>query len=142
MGTGLNIRPVQASSFVPVRAEAAQGRQVTPTELPEVQTVTAVSDVRPVQRDTLDQQPKFTADINRSIDALAEPSKKVTIDETTRELIFRTINAQTGAVVTQFPDDAILRQRAYNLQQERQELLKSSEVKISDAIKTTVEKIA
>jgi hypothetical protein len=123
MDTGLNVRPVQAPSFASVRAEPAPQRQAVRTDLPETQAVEAVADVRAVTSGSDEQKQRLIADLNSTIDSrLATPTKRVDRDETTQELVFRTVNPTTGYVMTQFPDDAILRQRAYSVQQRRAEL--------------------
>ncbi len=123
MDTGLNVRPVQTSTFAPVRAEPPPQRQVVSSELPEAQAVQAVAEAQPVTVDQTDQQQKLTAVLNTAIDQMIPArQKKVQRDEATQELVFQTINTETGTVVAQFPDDAILRQRAYAVQQRRAEL--------------------
>jgi uncharacterized FlaG/YvyC family protein len=128
MDTGLNIRPVLTSSSASVRVEPAAERQVARTELPQARVVSAPAESRNVQFDRNDQQQKLRAEINTALDVrAAAPQKKVDLDETTQELIFRTVSAETGLVVSQYPDDALLRQRAYSVQQRRAELRESSE---------------
>jgi uncharacterized FlaG/YvyC family protein len=123
MDTGLNIRPVQTAPIAPPRIETSAVRPVARTELPEAQTVQAVADVSNVTFDQNDQQRQMRAQLNASIDARsAAPQKKVDRDAATQELIFRTVSAETGRVVSQYPDEAALRQRAYNQQQLRAQL--------------------
>jgi hypothetical protein len=123
METGLNIRPVQTTSVAPVRAEPSQQRQVARTELPEAQVVSAAAESQPVQYDQNDQQQKLRAVLNSAIDVrLTAPQRKVDRDEASQELVFRTLSAATGRVTSQYPDDAILRQKAYAIQQRRAEL--------------------
>ncbi len=47
-------------------------------------------------------------------DAASEVSRDVTIDASTQELVFKTINQKSGEVVSQVPDKALLRMRAYS----------------------------
>jgi hypothetical protein len=129
MDTGLNIRPVQPSSVSPVRTEAVRERLAARTELPETNVVLAVAEARPVQFDQNDQQRGLRSELNAAIDVKQSPAqaaalqnKTVVRDEASQELVFRTVSTETGEVVTQFPDDAILRQRAYSVQQRRAEL--------------------
>jgi hypothetical protein len=140
MDTGLNIRPVQAPSFASVRAESVPQRQAVRTDLPETQAVEAVAEIRPVTSGTDEQKQRLVADLNSAIDSritaprITAPTKRVDRDEASQELVFRTLNPETGYVVSQFPDDAILRQRAYSVQQRRAELEQSATQKIgSDA---------
>ncbi|MGL4636739.1 MAG: hypothetical protein ACRCWF_12225 [Beijerinckiaceae bacterium] len=130
MDTGLNVRPVQAQSFAPVRVQPAPERQVVRTELPEEQSVQAVAKTEAVAFDDKDKQSQLRAQIGSAIDnRTVENSKKVDRDAVTQELVFRTVSSTTGRVVSQFPDEAILRQRAYAVQQRRDELDAAREVK-------------
>jgi uncharacterized FlaG/YvyC family protein len=120
METGLNVRPVQTTSIAAVRVEPAEQRQVARTELPEAAAVTAAPEVQPVRFDEGDDQGKLRAELNRALDAAAaQPTLKVEQDETTREIVFRKVSPSTGQVVQQFPDEAVMRQRAYAAQQRR-----------------------
>ncbi len=123
MDTGLNVRSVQATSFAPVRAESVPQRQAVHTDLPESQAVEAVADVQPVRDEQGEQKQRLIAELNSAIDSRSSaPVKRVERDEATQELVFQTLSAETGMVVTQFPDDMILRQRAYQVQLRRAEL--------------------
>jgi hypothetical protein len=123
MDTGLNIRPVQPSSFAPVRTDAARERVATRTELPETDVVLAVNEARPVQLDQNDQQRGVRSALNAALDVRQTPTQKtVQRDEASKELVYRTVSGETGEIIAQFPDDAILRQRAYSVQLRRAEL--------------------
>jgi hypothetical protein len=123
MDTGLNIRPVQATSTAPVRAEPSPERQVVRTELPEARTVSAIADSKSVQFDQSDPQQMLRAKLNSALDArLSPPTTKVDMDDASQQLVFRKISQSSGQVVQQYPDEAILRQRAYAVQQRRAEL--------------------
>lgn len=142
MDTGLNIRPVQPSTFAPVRSDAARERVATRTELPDTNVVLAVAEARPVQFDQNDQQRGLRSNLNVAIDVRQSPvqavvleNKTVVRDEATQELVFRTVSAETGEVVNQFPDDAILRQRAYSVQQRRAEL-NQTQAKAEEPVQT------
>ena len=50
-----------------------------------------------------------------------EVSRDVTIDASTQELVFQTINDKSGEVVQQVPDKALLRIRAYSREQREAE---------------------
>jgi hypothetical protein len=140
METGLNIRPVQTTSFAPVRAEPSPQRQVARTELPETQAVFAAAESQPVQFDQSDQQQKIRAQLNSVIDSrLSQPTTKVDRDEVTQELVFRKVSPSSGQVVQQYPDEAIMRQRAYAVQQRRAELDQSLQLPITDG---QVQKVA
>jgi uncharacterized FlaG/YvyC family protein len=59
--------------------------------------------------------PNDGADFSASLDlALREVvERNITVDPRTRELVFQTISKETGEVVRQVPDEAMLRLRAY-----------------------------
>jgi hypothetical protein len=42
------------------------------------------------------------------------PAHRFTIDPATQDLVFQRLNPETGEVVRQFPDQALLRNRVYN----------------------------
>ncbi len=131
MDTGLNVRSVQATSFAPVRAEPAPQRQAVRTDLPESQAVEAVAEAQPVKADQDEQKQRLLAELNRAIDSRSStPVRRVERDEASQELVFQTLSAETGMVVTQFPDDLILRQRAYQVQQRRAELEQSAGLRL------------
>ncbi len=129
MDTGLNIRPVQAPSVAPVRPQPAPERQVVRTELPETQSVQPAAKADSVSFGNDDAQSRLRAQISSAIDTRsAEPTRKVERDAVTQELVFRKVSAETGQIVSQFPDEAILRQRAYAVQQRRAELNTSLQI--------------
>jgi uncharacterized FlaG/YvyC family protein len=143
METGLNIRPVQTTSVALVRAEPSPQRQVARTELPEAQVVSAAAESQSVQYDQNDQQQKLRADLNSAIDVrLTSPQKKVDRDEASQELVFRTVSAETGRVTSQYPDDAILRQRAYAVQLRRAELEQALNAGPGDTPDDHIQKVA
>jgi len=121
METGLNVRPVQTTSVASVRVEPAPQRQAVRTDLPEAQAVPAAA--QPERPDQYDRRQPLAAELNRAIDAIAaQPTVKVERDEATQELVFRKLSPSTGRVVQQFPDEAVMRQRAYAAQQRREAL--------------------
>ena len=124
METGLSVRQVQPSTGAAAYTEiAANPRSATRTELPQTQAVAPVAEPEPVQYDQTGEQQKLRAKLNSAIDAFeGRPTIKVEQDEVTRDLVFRKVSPRTGAVVQQFPDEAVLRQRAYAAQQRRAEL--------------------
>ncbi|MFM9975477.1 MAG: hypothetical protein ACKVON_13000 [Beijerinckiaceae bacterium] len=123
MSTGLNIRAVQSTPTAPVRQELAPERQVARTELPETQVVLSAADSQRIEPGLDDRTRNIRAGLNAVIDnQQSESVKKVDRDAATQELVFRTVSAETGRVVSQFPDEAVLRQRAYSQQQQNAEL--------------------
>jgi hypothetical protein len=123
MDTGLNIRPVQPVSIAPVRMSPPVERQTAVSELPDVQAVTALSKDPAADRRDDDRTGTLRAEISTALDrrarTLGQTLNKVDRDEATKELIFRKISAETGQVVGQFPDEALLRQKAYTAQMEK-----------------------
>ncbi len=123
MDTGANVRPVQPSTNTVTWNDVSVQRQATRTELPPTQAVVAAAESDPVQFEQTGKEPAVRAKLNRVIDAIeGRPTLKVEQDEVTRDIVFRKVSPETGAVVQQFPDEAVMRQRAYAVQQRRAEL--------------------
>jgi hypothetical protein len=95
-----NIKPVGApvaTSIAPPVSEAV-GRAVA-TELPPSRSVTAVN-----------------ANVRVRVDANvanASLSNQVVIDRAAASIVYQVIDSRTSLVVKQFPEEAILRRRAY-----------------------------
>ena len=123
MDTGSNIRPVQPNTSTAVWTEVVNQRVAARTELPPTQVVAAAQESEPVQFEQNGKQPAVRAQLNRVIDALEErATMKAEQDEVTRDIVFRKLSPETGEVVQQFPDEAVMRQRAYAVQLRRAEL--------------------
>jgi hypothetical protein len=100
MSTDFSIRPVGSpapSPIVPPFSQAAGG--AVPTELPASQSVTAVDAGASVRNDPIDVVEDFAHQAYFDRDALA--------------MVYQVVNDKTEAVVTQYPDEAVLRRRAY-----------------------------
>ena len=100
MSTDFSIRPVGtpvATPIVPAAGDAI--RAAVPTQLPPSQSVTAVG--------------PSTATRNDPQDVSEFVSHQAYFDRAAGELVFQVINGRTDQVVTQFPDEAVLRRRAY-----------------------------
>ncbi|WP_298252764.1 hypothetical protein [Bradyrhizobium sp.] len=100
MSTDFSIRPVGvpvAPSFPPAASNAALGG--VPTQLPANQTVTA-SDAGAASR-------------NDSQASAAVVSQQAYFDTSAASVVFQSVDELTGQVVEQYPDDAMLRGRAY-----------------------------
>ena len=100
MSTDFSIRPVGtpvAASFLPATGDAA--RSGVPTQLPASQSVTATAAGGSARNDLQD-----------STDAV---SRQAFFDRAANSVVFQVVNSQTDQVVDQFPDDAVLRRRAY-----------------------------
>ncbi len=99
MSTDFSIRPVGAPvpvSLPPAASSAALGG--VPTQLPANQTVTA-SDASVTSNNT-QQSP-------------SDLSRQAFFDTAAASIVFQSVDALTGQVVQQFPDDATLRRRTY-----------------------------
>ncbi len=127
MDTGLNIRPVLAAQSAPVRVDPPVARQAVAPELPDTQAVTAASEDVPVRFNEESGARNLRAALNSALDRKASkiaepPVSQVVRDEATKELIFRKVNPETGRIVGQYPDEAIMRLKAYNAQLRKEEL--------------------
>jgi hypothetical protein len=101
MSTDFSIRPVGtpvSPSFPPAVSTAALGG--VPTQLPVDQTVTAPDASTPSRNDLPSSSP-------------SDLSRQAFFDTAAASVVFQSIDALTGEVVQQFPDDATLRRRAY-----------------------------
>ena len=100
MSTDFSIRPVGvpvAPSFPPAASNAALGG--VPTQLPANQTVTATD--------------ASTASRNDSQTPAGFVSQQAYFDTAAASVVFQSVDELTGEVVQQYPDDAMLRRRAY-----------------------------
>lgn len=99
MSTDFSIRPVgipAPAQFVTTSNAAAN--EAVQTDLPVSQTV-AASDTSAAVRNNLQS--------NENI------SRQVVFDQAAASFVFQVVNDRTEAVVNQFPDEAMLRRRAY-----------------------------
>lgn len=99
MSTDFSIRPVgipAPAQIVPTSNSAAN--EAVQTDLPVSQTV-AASDTSAAVRNDLQN--------NQNI------SRQVVFDQAAASFVFQVVNDKTDAVVNQFPDEAMLRRRAY-----------------------------
>jgi uncharacterized FlaG/YvyC family protein len=99
MSTDFSIRPVgiPAPAQIITTSNAAANEAVQ-TDLPVSQTVTASDTSAPVRNDLPN---------NENI------SRQVVFDQAAASFVFQVVNDRTDAVVNQFPDEAMLRRRAY-----------------------------
>ena len=99
MSTDFSIRPVAApvpASFQPAVSNAAIGG--VPTQLPASQTVTA---------------PDASTTSSNNLPSSSDLSRQAFFDTAAASVVFQSVDALTGQVVQQFPDDATLRRRTY-----------------------------
>ena len=100
MSTDFSIRPVGAPAPTPVLqppSEAASN--AVATELPASQSVT-VSDAGTAVRNDSPAPSDFV-------------SHQAYIDQAAASIVYQVIDSRTDAVVQQYPDEAVLRRRAY-----------------------------
>lgn len=100
MSTDITIKPAGApaiSIYLPPSANGAG--DAVKTELPAPKAVAAVEPVAPVR-----EKARTTPGVT---------SHQITIDRDAAAIVYQTIDDSTQQVVRQFPDDAILRRRAY-----------------------------
>ena len=99
MSTDFSIRPVGIPApvqIVPTSNSAAN--EAVQTDLPVRQTVAASDTSAPVRNDLPNHE---------------NISRQVVFDQAAASFVFQVVNDKTDTVVNQFPDEAILRRRAY-----------------------------
>jgi uncharacterized FlaG/YvyC family protein len=100
MSTDFNIKPVGAPVAAPIVSHASETAQkAVATELPASQSVTAP-----------EPSVKVTIDSNVANAALMD---QVFIDRDARAVVYQVVDNRTSQVVKQYPEEAVLRRRAY-----------------------------
>jgi len=100
MSTDFSIRPVGAPVATPIAPPVSEAaNSAVATELPASKSV-AVADASAAARND-------SYAVNISI------SHQVILDQAAASIVYRVVDTKTDAVVTQFPDEAVLRRRAY-----------------------------
>jgi uncharacterized FlaG/YvyC family protein len=125
MDAGSSPRAVSTANLAPVRVLPPVERQAVASELPETQAVVAAAEDAPVRFHEDAAGRDLRAQLNAAMDRKAEPIARQTVqqvvqDDATKELVFRKVRADTGQVVGQFPEEAMLRLKAYNAQVRRE----------------------
>lgn len=101
MDTGLAIRPsTTATQPNIVRPDAAPVRDAVATELAPAKSVTAANGADAARHDPVQSTPDSHV-------------RKIILDAHSREVIYQVVDAGSGQVVRQVPDEAMLRLRAY-----------------------------
>ena len=102
--------PAPAAPAAPARVDQLAAAGAVKTQLAPEAAVQQAGETPPVRF-----APNDGADFSASLDsALREVvERNITVDPRTRELVFQTISKETGEVVRQVPDEAMLRLRAY-----------------------------
>jgi hypothetical protein len=110
MSTDFNIKPVGApvaAPIVPPISEAA--KNAIATELPASQSVAAPD---ATVRTNVDSDAVHLSISNASI-ANPSVSNQVIIDRDAASIVYQVVDNRTSQVVKQFPEEAVLRRRAY-----------------------------
>ncbi len=105
MSTDFNIKPVGAPVAAPIiqpMSEAAQN--AVATELPASQSVAAPD---------ASVRTNFDSDAVHVSISNASVSNQVVIDRDAASIVYQVVDNRTSQVVKQFPEEAVLRRRAY-----------------------------
>ncbi len=104
MSTDFSIKPVGAPVAAPIVQPISEAaHQAVATQLPAPQSVVA-SDAGARSRDSAAVQVSIST---------ASVSNQVVIDRDARAVVYQVIDNRTSQVVKQFPEEAVLRRRAY-----------------------------
>jgi uncharacterized FlaG/YvyC family protein len=106
MSTDFSIKPVGAPVAAPIVQHVSEAAQhAVATELPANQSVAAVDSSARASTDS--------AAVRVSISNASSVSNQVVIDRDARAVVYQVIDTRTSQVVKQFPEEAVLRRRAY-----------------------------
>lgn len=101
MGADFSIKPVGAPVATPfIQPAPVAARDAVPTDLPASQSVTAANS-------------SSTANLTPRYIPLNDVSHDVVIDSAAATVVYRVVDTATNQVVSQYPDEARLRARAY-----------------------------
>ena len=104
MSTDFNIKPVGAPVAAPIVQHVSEAaHHAVATELPASQSVVA-SDAGARASDSNAVQVSISS---------ASVSNQVVIDRDSRAIVYQVVDNRTSQVVKQFPEEAVLRRRAY-----------------------------
>jgi hypothetical protein len=99
MSTDFSIRPVGIPASAPiVTTSSPAANEAVQTDLPVSQAVAASDASAPARNDLQNNE---------------NVSRQVVFDQAAASFVFQVVNDKTNAVVNQFPDEAMLRRRAY-----------------------------
>ena len=105
MSTDFNIKPVGAPVAAPVVQHVSEAAQhAVATQLPPSQSVSAAD---------AGTRANIDSDAVRVSISNASVSNQVVIDRDTRAVVYQVVDNRTSQVVKQFPEEAVLRRRAY-----------------------------
>ena len=107
MSTDFNIKPVGAPVAAPIVQHVSEAaHHAVATELPASQSVAAVDSSARASTDSAAVRVSISS-------ASASVSNQVVIDRDARAVVYQVIDTKTSQVVNQFPEEAVLRRRAY-----------------------------
>ena len=105
MSTDFNIKPVGAPVAAPVVQHVSEAAQhAVATQLPASQSVSAAD---------AGTSANIDSDAVRVSISNASVSNQVVIDRDARAVVYQVVDNRTSQVVKQFPEEAVLRRRAY-----------------------------
>ena len=105
MSTDFNIKPVGAPVAAPVVQHVSEAaHHAVATQLPPSQSVSAAD---------AGTRANIDSDAVRVSISNASVSNQVVIDRDTRAVVYQVVDNRTSQVVKQFPEEAVLRRRAY-----------------------------
>ena len=105
MSTDFNIKPVGAPVAAPVVQHVSEAaHHAVATQLPPSQSVSAAD---------AGTRANIDSDAVRVSISSASVSNQVVIDRDTRAVVYQVVDNRTSQVVKQFPEEAVLRRRAY-----------------------------
>ncbi|UPK01989.1 hypothetical protein [Bradyrhizobium sp. 170] len=108
MSTDFNIKPVGAPVAAPIVQHVSEAAQhAVATELPASQSVAAVDSSARASTDSA------AVRVSISSASVSNQSNQVVIDRDARAVVYQVIDTRTSQVVKQFPEEAVLRRRAY-----------------------------
>jgi uncharacterized FlaG/YvyC family protein len=108
MSTDFNIKPVGAPVAAPIVQHVSEAAQhAVATELPASQSVAAVDSSARASTDSA------AVRVSISNASVSNQSNQVVIDRDARAVVYQVIDTRTSQVVKQFPEEAVLRRRAY-----------------------------
>lgn len=105
MSTDFNIKPVGAPVAAPIVQHVSEAaHNAVATELPARQSVSAAD---------AGSRASISSDAVRVSISNASVSNQVVIDRDARAVVYQVVDNRTSQVVKQFPEEAVLRRRAY-----------------------------
>ena len=105
MSADFNIKPVGAPVAAPVVQHVSEAaHHAVATQLPPSQSVSAAD---------AGTRANIDSDAVRVSISSASVSNQVVIDRDTRAVVYQVVDNRTSQVVKQFPEEAVLRRRAY-----------------------------